>query len=149
MTAASTIQTALLPILMVGMWLFGNFIASRMSGWHRLAEKYTTDETFPDNTRGFQFGGFGWTHYKGCLWVGCNQKGLYLKTGPFFLFAFQHPPLCIPWSAFSRIEQDQNYFKKMIKFSVIDPKMSISIDQGSFRDSMNYLYETNLLKRQL
>jgi len=137
------------PIACVAMMLLATGIIARVSGWSRLAARYQTDKTFPDETKGWQSAVFGMTSYRGCIWVGCDQNGLYLKTGPWIVYRFQHPPLFIPWSAISEAKQIQRFWRKYIKIVLRDPEISICLSDGAFRDHMRYLYDNKLLQQRV
>jgi hypothetical protein len=137
------------PIFFVASWIGIVLLVGRLSGWGRLARLYTTDKSFPDDTKGWQTVAFGMSSYKGCVWVGCDRAGLYLKTGPWILYRLGHPPLFIPWSAVSHAERVKRWWLGFVKFELREPAITFSVRDSAFKDSMRYLTENNLLEHRL
>ena len=83
-------------IVFVAIWIAATVSISRMTGWHRLAEKYAMAE-MPD----IRFARavhvyWGSVMLSGNIYtVGADREALYL--GVLFPFRAGHPPLRIPW----------------------------------------------------
>jgi hypothetical protein len=138
----------LFPVFGIAMWLAATGVIAQISGWSRLGDKYSTDKQFPDNTKGFQSATFGMTSYRSCIWLGCDQNGLYMKTGPLFFFCFRHPPLFIPWSALSEARPTKRLWVKFISLVVRDPDVTFAVPEGALKDCMRYLQDNNLLRSE-
>jgi len=81
----------------VGTWILVAFFISRVGGWKRLAESYSTDQPFFGTTYRMRAAQMRrGTNYNGCLNFGVNGEGLYMV--PMALFRVFHAPLFIPWS---------------------------------------------------
>lgn len=109
----------LFPLFFPLMWVGALFILSRLGGWAQLAESYSCDDSSDAAWRACQSGMVGIVSYKGCLWVGTAPDGLYLKTGPLFLFRPFHPPLRIPWHAIQSVSQ-----RKQLWVSTVDVRLN-------------------------
>ena len=82
-------------------WLAFLWLLARNGGWSALARLYPAQDWNEDDFtwKSWQSGKMqGWL-YPACLWVGLNDEGMLLKTGPDILLRFSHPPLFIPWQA--------------------------------------------------
>ncbi|MDX1419605.1 MAG: hypothetical protein R3181_06520 [Rubricoccaceae bacterium] len=69
------------------------------AGWRPLARRYPADR-WPDGEGvrlGWQSGRIGLAGYNGVLDAAVTAEGLYLR--PIRPFAYNHPPVFIPWSA--------------------------------------------------
>lgn len=85
----------LFPIFFGGLWVGVCFLISALGGWSRLAVHYESQSTFRGKTWHFQSARLWLANYNGCLTIGADNSGLYLKVFP--LFRVGHPPLLIPW----------------------------------------------------
>lgn len=84
----------------VAVWTFVTWIASRASGWHRLAQRFGSPGPFAsvgDRVR-FASAQIGWGSYSGALDLRASASGLFLETVS--VFRPFHPPLFIPWNEF-------------------------------------------------
>ncbi len=82
----------------VATWIFVCWIASRGSGWHRVAQRFGNPSLFAmggDRIR-FVSAQIGWANYSGVLDLTVSPSGLYIAT--IWFFRPYHPPLFIPWS---------------------------------------------------
>jgi hypothetical protein len=82
----------LIPLSFFGMF----FLISQISGWSRLAQRFSATEPFSGEIWRGQSARFRfYCGYNNCLTVGATQEALYLSVMiPFRIF---HPPLLIPW----------------------------------------------------
>ncbi|GAB4308617.1 MAG: hypothetical protein Kow0097_09290 [Candidatus Bipolaricaulota bacterium] len=82
----------------VGIWIFVTWIASRASGWHRLAQRFGSPGPFASVGERVRFASaqMGWGNYSGALELRASTSGFYLA--PIWAFRPFHPPLFIPWS---------------------------------------------------
>lgn len=82
----------------VGIWIFVTWIASRASGWHRLAQRFGSPGPFASVGERVRFASaqIGWGNYSGALELRASTSGFYLA--PIWAFRPFHPPLFIPWS---------------------------------------------------
>jgi hypothetical protein len=102
----------LVPVAFVAIWLLAMALASRLGGWHALADRFAAPEGFavaPEQRLRFRsivlrrlplFP----ARYSGCVTVGLTSVGLYL--GVLAILRFRHPPLLIPWNAIRQCEED-------------------------------------------
>lgn len=112
---------------------------AQIGGWSELAQKYRTDNTFIGSWKGWQFGTFGGVKYKQCLWVAAAPEGLYIKTGPLFLFRLFHPPLLIPWSAINSIEEREFWWRRVFQIHVTDSPVKITLQQDALSEGQRFL----------
>ncbi|MBI1271802.1 hypothetical protein GC174_15365 [bacterium] len=99
------------PIAFTAIWSLVLFICSVVGGWHRLASTYSTDrEPASSEWASWQRGRIGLVEMKSTLWIATAEEGLYLKTGPAFVFRFMHPPLLIPWNKVTDIKDVNQLF---------------------------------------
>jgi hypothetical protein len=97
-------------------WVAVCILLSRMSGWHKLAEKYIRID-FVSGEK-WRFRSARLRHsvgYNGCVNFYANREGLGISI--FFPFRVGHPPLFIPWTDIS-ISKETKFFRKMISFKV-------------------------------
>lgn len=91
---------ALIPLgFLIGFplfWIAIVLLLSRLSGWHRLSERYRAHAPFAGETQSGCHGMLGRVSYRGTLTLGANDMGLYLAVMK--IFATGHPPLFIPWT---------------------------------------------------
>ena len=73
------------------------------AGWKQIAERYPADR-WPEEEEGvalsWQSGSIGASRYNGVLKAVITADGLYLR--PVRMFAFNHPPVFIPWGSILR-----------------------------------------------
>lgn len=87
----------LVAVSLVAGWLFITWIASRASGWNRMAQRFGNPGPFASLGKRLRFASaqIGWANYGGALELRASPSGLYLAP-ILFLRAF-HPPLFVPW----------------------------------------------------
>ena len=78
------------------LWCFVLWVISRLSGWHRLAERFGAASAFGGEPISFVSARIGWANYSGMLIVGANEEGLYLA--PIRIYRPFHETLFIPWA---------------------------------------------------
>ena len=127
------------PVFFVGTWFSVLFILSRMGGWTELSEKYRCDEPRVSSWRCVQFAKFGLVSYKRCLWIAAASDGMYLKTGPLFLFRAFHPPLRIPWSAIKGVEEQKYWWMDVCEIQVNNPPVRIVLERSALSESERFL----------
>lgn len=89
---------ALFPIFFVAMWGFVSVLLSRMSGWHRLGQRFRTYKPAVGKRFVMQGGNVGPVQFSGCLTIHTSDEGMHLV--PWLPFRLAHPPLFIPWEEF-------------------------------------------------
>jgi len=115
-------------LFLLGVWILISFLASRLSGWHRLAKEYPVHNPFEGKPRRFQtlWMRYG-SHYGNITTVGANAQGLYLSV--LFLFRIGHDPLFIPWSEITAAETTGGLFKRIrLQFKRL-PAVPVIIDR--------------------
>jgi len=95
-------------IFFILMWCSISLILSYISGWQELAKHYKTTQPSPNNMSYMKTGRIGITRFRNALNIGTTSDALYLSVFPFFRLG--HPPLLIPWSAITRVEQVSRWF---------------------------------------
>jgi hypothetical protein len=78
------------------MWLFVVWIIGAFGGWQRMAQRYRAQQPATGKQWLSQYGFVSRARYGNALNVTTNDAGLHIAVMP--LFAFNHPPLFIPWS---------------------------------------------------
>jgi hypothetical protein len=76
-------------------WLFVVWLIGAFGGWQRLAQHYRAQQPATGKQWLSQYGFVGNARYGNGLNVTTNDVGLYIEVVS--LFAFNHPPLFIPW----------------------------------------------------
>lgn len=125
-------------ILLILSWMAAIWFAARLSGWNRLAEKFRCEESPLAPWKGWGWARLGIASYKGCLWWAVDQKGLYLKTGPLFLFRICHSPLRIPWSGIKSIIESHYWWIETLEIELFDPNVKIMLKRHSLDDARRY-----------
>ena len=92
------------------------------SRWHSLAQRYKTSEPPPTDFHTFQSGRVGLVAFKSVLNIGTSDRGLYLSV--LFPFSLAHPPLLIPWSEISRVEQVNSFLQDSYRLYVGSPPIA-------------------------
>ncbi|HTW45921.1 MAG TPA: hypothetical protein VMD58_10275 [Acidobacteriaceae bacterium] len=89
-------------------WFVGSSLSALGSGWHKLAIRFRHRGDFEGDVRRFQTGVMRWaSRYNYSLVLGANQEGLYIRT--MWLARMEHPPLFIPWSEVTAIDQPRRF----------------------------------------
>ncbi len=127
-------------------WMLMLFAESRLCGWSTLSKKYRNDNSIIDWT-GWQNGTFSITNYKGCLWLAATAEGLYIKTGPLFLFRPFHPPMLIPWADIISVEEKKSLFHypNLVEIQLKDNPFNISLSKKAFAESHRFLGDKLIL----
>ena len=109
--ADTPVSPHLLLAIVGGFLVFGSLLWFGITGffgavsWKPLQRQFPADRwpAFGEGERfGMQSARIGWTNYNGVLNTVLTDEGLYLQ--PFKMFAFNHPPMFIPWEAVERTE---------------------------------------------
>jgi len=109
---------ALIPVA----WCVLLFLASRLSGWARLARNYRASAIDVDESAWMRTGRIGAISYHSSLCFGVNDRGLRIAVAfPLRLF---HPPLFIPWDRFHHIAADQKLYSHKCRMSVGRPAIT-------------------------
>ena len=116
------------PLLFISLWLTIMFFLAQLGGWTRLSKKYLYNKnTSQVSWQGFKSGQVGLVNYGNCLWIGVSTDGLYLKTGPFFLYSAFHPQLFFPWSQIISIEERKHMWTKSWEIKLNDSNVRVRI----------------------
>jgi len=107
---------ALLILLFVSCWIVTGMLVSRMTGWHRLAERFALQGDFPAECWRFKSATARYgSQYNNCLTIAANPMGLYMAMLPGFRMG--HPPLFIPWSEIA-IARTKVLFWNVVQFRI-------------------------------
>lgn len=81
-----------------GIWILVTWIASRASGWHRVARRFGGVGPFASAGEEVRFASaqIGWSNYSAALNLRASASGLFLATVA--VFRPFHPPLFVPWN---------------------------------------------------
>jgi len=92
-------------VLIAGLaWFVGSSLSALGSGWHKLQNRFRASGPFNGDQRSFQTGVMRWqSRYNHSLRLGANQDGMYISA--MWLARMQHPPLFVPWSEISAMDQ--------------------------------------------
>lgn len=82
----------------VAIWTFVTWIASRASGWQRMARRFGSPGPFASVGERVRFTSaqIGWANYSGALDLRVSASGVYLAT--MWMFRPFHLPLFVPWN---------------------------------------------------
>lgn len=124
---------ALIPLgFLIGFPLFWSAIVlllSRVSGWHRLAQRYRAPASFAGEVRSGCHGMLGHVSYRGTLTIGANRAGLYLAV--MRIFAIGHPPLFIPWTEI-HARRGRVLFMQVVTLAIGSPSVELRIHHKFF-----------------
>lgn len=112
---------ALIVGLAVFSWVVTGIAVSRMSGWHRLAERFAFEGDFPASRWRFKSATARYgTNYNNCLTIAADAAGFYMAMPIFFRIG--HPPLFIPWNEITILRGRVLYWKVVrIQFGRDEP----------------------------
>jgi hypothetical protein len=100
------------PIIWIAICIF----LSRMSGWHKLAEKYPRIDFISGEKWRFRSAKLRYSvGYNSCVNFVANREGLGISI--FFIFRVGHPPLFIRWTDIE-ISKETKLFRNVIRFTV-------------------------------
>ena len=119
-------------LLIPTVWFSLSWLLSRISGWHRLAQRYPVSHTSESKTAeshtsesetaSLRSGRIGPVNYYSCLKFGVNDEGLLISIAP--PFRVGHPPLFIPWSHFHHVKDDGMMYSHKAKASIGQPTIT-------------------------
>ncbi|WP_021780897.1 hypothetical protein [Myxococcus hansupus] len=90
------LQIAALISSSAGIFSIASFVQATVSGWRRLAKRYSAGEFEPDRRKYLVWARVGRVTYQHYITVGGDERGLYLA--PLYVLRMFHTPLLIPWS---------------------------------------------------
>lgn len=108
----------LIPFAWVGL----SWLLSRISGWHRLAARYTASESISGESASLRTARIGPVNYHSCLRFQVSDDGLRISIAP--PFRVGHPPLFISWSEFHHVKDDGMMYSHKVKASVGTPTIT-------------------------
>ena len=117
----------LAPILIIIMWVPLLLLASRTSGWSRLAGYYQFHSEFVGQKwrPRFRYVYLGSGRYGNTLTIGANYHGLYLAMSS--LFEFGHPSLLIPWKDITTAEHKGLIFSYLDFTFALEPTVKLRV----------------------
>ncbi len=95
----------------LALWCFILWLASRASGWRRLAERFGTPVEFSGDVASFVSARIGIANYSGVLILGASDQGLYLV--PIRIYRLFHRPLLIPWTEIAATARDSAFMPRV------------------------------------
>ena len=112
----------LLPLLLIVLWSLASILVGVMSGWHKLAKRFTAESepVGEVHTAGpFFFTVYWrfWSHYSSIVRVTSARDALYLSV--ILPYRIGHPPLCIPWSQII-LGKEKRYWRTYIVLTLGD-----------------------------
>jgi hypothetical protein len=97
-------------------WIAICIILSRMSGWHKLAQKYLRIDFVSGEKWRFRSAKLRYSvGYNSCVNFVANREGLGISI--FFVFRVGHPPLFIRWTDIA-ISKETKFLRNVIRFTV-------------------------------
>jgi hypothetical protein len=107
--------TVILPVFCASLWAAHLYHLALVGGWRLLAKRFRMEATY----RGKQWSGESVTmgdvaRYRGCLTVGADPSGLFLR--PFIFFRFGHAPLFVPWAEIALVGNQRGSFFNSVGF---------------------------------
>ncbi len=97
-------------------WIAICILLSRISGWHKLAQKYLCIDFVSGEKWQFRSAKLRYSvGYIGCVNFVANREGLGISI--FFVFRVGHPPLFIRWTDIE-ISKETRLFRNLIRFTV-------------------------------
>jgi hypothetical protein len=104
------------PLYFLTLWIGISYLIAKMGGWRALAARFRTSGEFSGATWSFQGAAMRLgTRYNGCLTVGANNQGLFIR--PFVFFRAWHPPLFVPWTEITVVPQ-QRWYGNMVNYTL-------------------------------
>lgn len=87
-----------------------------MTGWHRLAERFSLEGDFPAERWRFKSATARYgSNYNNCLTIAANPMGFYMAM--LLGFRVGHPPLFIPWTEIA-ISRKRVLFWNIVQFRI-------------------------------
>ena len=97
-------------------WIAICILLSRISGWHKLAQKYLRIDCVSGEKWRFRSAKLRYSvGYNGCVNFVANREGLGISI--FFIFRVGHPPLFIQWTDIA-LSKETKLFRNLIRFTV-------------------------------
>lgn len=118
----------LFPVGFALFWMLICQLLSKLSGWKKLAQKYTSTKTSNFNISHFGSCKMGLTNYNNCVKYGSDYMGLFI--GVWMIFKMGHPDLYIPYQDI-KVGVINGKFLKYVEFQI-----------GAENISMKVLYKT-------
>lgn len=110
---------ALGPIVFVGLSCAVFLLISRVSGWRRLADRFSARGPALGTCYKRQTGKVGPVSYKGCLNISLAPEGLFLSV--MWPFGLGHRPLFLPWNVIRDVHTRRTLWIERVKFEVGAP----------------------------
>lgn len=129
------------PFFFIGVWILASFILSRI-GWHKFAIHYKSNIKFNGKNIGPCSGFVNDIKFNNALNIIYNREGIYLSV--FIPFRLFHPPLFIPWSEVTLIEDSLSFLIKETKLVIGNPYRGYIIIKTKTFEKMKNDYENSL-----
>ncbi len=104
----------IVPLVFIGFWRFFCFCISAAAGWNKLARFYRAENEFTGKLHKHNNCTLGGSRYQSALYLGSNQKGLYISV--LFFIRWSHPPLFIPWSEITPTHTKDTFKQDIVEF---------------------------------
>jgi hypothetical protein len=99
------------PLYFAALWCGIIFLLSRVGGWHRLAQSFQATSQPTGRKFSMASASLGGTNYNNCLTTVVANEGFFMQ--PWLPFRMFHPPLLIPWNAFSPFQERKLLWSKL------------------------------------
>ena len=120
-------------------WCSICYIISRLSGWSKIAAEYPRmQDPFSGNRFRFRSMRLGLANYNNCVSFTVAPQGLFISVMPFFRVG--HPPVMIPWSIFSNVEEKSVVFFSWYEFSLSHPHVTLKLPRSVAEDALQLGY---------
>ena len=105
----------ILPVCFAALLAAVSYFFALNGGWRLLAGRFRTEGTYTGKQWSGQSATMGnKVRYRGCLTVGADPSGLFLR--PFIFFRFGHAPLFVPWAEIAFVGSQRGDFFNSVGF---------------------------------
>jgi hypothetical protein len=109
------------PIFFASLWIVISVVLARMSGWHRLVERFPDRAALPQQRLRFQSGSMGpGVNMNGILMLDVCQNGL--RVGILRIFGLFSKPFFVPWQAI-RVTRTKRWLMPVALLEFGNPKV--------------------------
>ena len=117
------------------MWIAVTGLLSFLSGWHKLAANFRSDEPLDGESFRYAYATFAKgglpVGYRGCVFAIVGSRGIAMWL--LFPFRFLHPRLVVPWTEVEKCERVTHWLVKQVAVDIkgFDRRVMFSGHLGS------------------
>lgn len=127
----------LVPLFIIGVWLFVMRIISLVSGWAQLAEHFPQVGEFRGTMHRGQSARMRGANFNGILEVGVGEDGMYLSL--MAIFRPFHRPILVPWGEISAEPVRKFLFRGMGLTFRSFPDITLELSDRAFEKLKGHL----------